>query len=66
MLLVSYRGEEYSSGAHKEWDVDPKFLDLELSHVALNIDDGHELKPLLQFHDPLVYMHFVLFFFSED
>jgi hypothetical protein len=35
--LVSRKGEEYTSGPHKEWDVDAKNLDLELSLAALDI-----------------------------
>jgi hypothetical protein len=34
---VSRKGEEYTSGPHKEWDVDAENPDLELSLVALDI-----------------------------
>jgi hypothetical protein len=37
--LVSRKGEEYTSGHHKEWDVDAKNPNLELSLVALDIVD---------------------------
>ena len=37
LRLVSRRDEEYTSGPHKEWDVDAECLDLELSLSALNI-----------------------------
>jgi hypothetical protein len=37
--LVSRKGEEYTSGPHKEWDVDAENPDLELSLVALDIVD---------------------------
>ena len=37
--LVSRKGEEYTSGPHKEWDVDAKNPDLELSLVAFDIFD---------------------------
>jgi hypothetical protein len=37
--LVSRKGEEYTSGPHKEWDVDAKNPDLELSLAALDIVD---------------------------
>jgi hypothetical protein len=37
--LVSHRGEGYASGPHKDWDVDAKCLDLELSLVSLDIGD---------------------------
>jgi hypothetical protein len=39
LCLVSRKGEEYTSGTHKEWDVDPKNLDLEISLFALDIVD---------------------------
>ena len=37
--LASRRGLEYNSGIYKEWDVDLGSLDLDLSLVALNIED---------------------------
>eukprot|EP00253_Pinus_taeda_P005580 PITA_05580 len=37
LRLVSRRGEEYTSGPHKGWDVDVECPDLELSFFALNI-----------------------------
>jgi hypothetical protein len=39
LRLVSRKGEEYTSGPHKEWDVDAENPDLELSLSALDIDD---------------------------
>jgi hypothetical protein len=39
LRLVSHKGEEYTSGPHKERDVDAKNPDLELSLVALDIVD---------------------------
>ena len=39
LCLVSHRGEEYASGPHKDWTVDAKCPDLELSLVALDIGD---------------------------
>ena len=39
LCLVSRKGEEYTSGPHKEWDVDAENPDLELSLSALDIDD---------------------------
>jgi hypothetical protein len=39
LRLVSRKGEEYTSGPHKEWDVDVENPDLELSLVALDIVD---------------------------
>ena len=38
--LVSRKGEEYTSGPHKEWDVEAENLDLELSLAALDINVG--------------------------
>jgi hypothetical protein len=37
LRLVSRRGEEYTSGPHKDWDVDAECPDLELSLSALDI-----------------------------
>ena len=37
LCLVSRKGEEYTSGPHKEWDADAENPDLELSLVALDI-----------------------------
>jgi hypothetical protein len=34
---VSCRGEEYTSGPHRNWDVIVKYLDLKLSLVSLGI-----------------------------
>jgi hypothetical protein len=34
-----YKGEEYTSGPHKEWDVDAENPDLEISLAALDIVD---------------------------
>jgi hypothetical protein len=39
LRLVSRKGEEYTSGPHKEWDVDAENPDLELSLAALDIVD---------------------------
>ena len=39
LRLVSCKGEEYTSGPHKEWDVEAENPDLELSIFALDIDD---------------------------
>jgi hypothetical protein len=39
LRLVSCRGEEYANGPHKEWDVDAKCPDLELSLASLDIGD---------------------------
>ena len=39
LRLVSHKGEEYTSGSHKEWDVDAKIPDLELSFATLDIAD---------------------------
>ena len=39
LCLVSRKGEEYTSGPHKEWDVDAENPDLNLSLVALDIVD---------------------------
>jgi hypothetical protein len=39
LFLVSRKGEEYTSGPHKEWDVDAENPDLELSLSALDIVD---------------------------
>jgi hypothetical protein len=39
LCFVSRKGEEYTSGPHKEWDVDAKNPDLELSPFALDIVD---------------------------
>eukprot|EP00253_Pinus_taeda_P024769 PITA_24769 len=39
LRLASCRGPKYSSGHSKEWDVDIESLDLELSLIALNIED---------------------------
>jgi hypothetical protein len=36
---VSRKGEEYTSGPHKEWDVDAENLDLELFLAAFDIVD---------------------------
>jgi hypothetical protein len=33
--LVSHKGEEYTSGPHRNWDINVECLDLELSLVAL-------------------------------
>ena len=38
--LVSCRGEEYTSGPHKEWDVEVENQDLDLSLVAIDINVG--------------------------
>ena len=38
--LVSHRGEEYTSGPHKEWDVEAENLDLDLSLAVLDINVG--------------------------
>jgi hypothetical protein len=35
--LLSGRGEEYTSGSHKDWDVDAECPNLELSLAALDI-----------------------------
>jgi hypothetical protein len=40
LRLVFRKGEEYTSGPHKEWDVDAENPDLELSLSSLDIDDG--------------------------
>ena len=40
LRLVSRRGEEYTSGPHKEWDVEEENPDLDLSLVALDINVG--------------------------
>ena len=40
LRLVSRRGEEYTSGPHKEWDVEAENPDLELSLAALDINVG--------------------------
>ena len=37
LCLVSRRGEEYTSGPRKDWDVDAECPDLELSFSALDI-----------------------------
>jgi hypothetical protein len=39
LCLVSFKGDEYTSGPHKEWDVDAENLDLEFSLAALDIAD---------------------------
>ena len=39
LRLTSRRGPEYGNGPSKEWDVDPENPDLELSLVAMNIED---------------------------
>jgi hypothetical protein len=39
LRLVSRKGEEYTSGPHKEWDVDVENPDLELSLATLDIVD---------------------------
>jgi hypothetical protein len=36
---MSCKGEEYTSGPHKEWDVDAENPELELCLVALDIVD---------------------------
>ena len=40
LRLVSRRGEEYTSGPHKEWDVEAENPDLDLSLAALDINVG--------------------------
>ena len=39
LRLASRKGPEYGNGPSKEWDVEPKNLDLDLSLAALNIED---------------------------
>ena len=39
LRLASHRDPEYSSGPSKEWDVDPKSFDLDISLAALNIEE---------------------------
>ena len=39
LRLASRRDPEYSSGPSKEWDVEPKSSDLEMSLAALNIEE---------------------------
>jgi hypothetical protein len=39
LRLASRRGPEYNSGPSKEWDVEPKSSDLEMSLAALNIEE---------------------------
>ena len=39
LRLASRRGLEYSSGPFKDWDVDPESSDLDISLVALNIEE---------------------------
>ena len=39
LQLASRRGPEYGNGPSKEWDVDTENPDLDLSIVALNIED---------------------------
>ena len=36
---ASHKGIEYGNGPSKEWDVEPKNPDLDLSLAALNIED---------------------------
>ena len=39
LRLASRKGPKYSSGPSKEWDVEPESFDLEMSLVALNIEE---------------------------
>jgi hypothetical protein len=64
MPCGSYRSEEYTSGSHKDWDVDLKCSDLELPLAALDIsgDEGEVEFPILPIHTPvLLSRHLVLF-----
>ena len=40
LRLVSHKGEEYTSGPHKDWDVDAENPDLDISLATLDIEDG--------------------------
>ena len=40
LRFVSCKVEEYTSGPHKDWDVDAENLDLDISLAALDIKDG--------------------------
>lgn len=40
VCLVSRKGEEYTSGPHKYWDVDAENLELDISLATLDIEDG--------------------------
>ena len=40
LCLVSRKGEEYTSGPHKDWDVDVENPNLDIYLVALDIEDG--------------------------
>ena len=40
LRLVSRKGEEYTSGPHKDWDVDAENPDLDISLATLDIKDG--------------------------
>ena len=40
LRLVSRKGEEYTSGRHKDWDVDAENPDMDISLSTLNIEDS--------------------------
>ena len=40
LRLASSKGPEYNSGPCKDWDVEPESADLDLSLVALNIEES--------------------------
>ena len=66
LCLVSHKGEEYTSGPHKEWDVDAENPDLELSLSALDIVDdasGSEIQVASSSIEALILlnMHLILF-----
>jgi hypothetical protein len=46
LSFVSCRGEEYTSGPYKEWDVDLESSDLDLSLVALNIVETRNVSSI--------------------
>ena len=39
LRLASRKGPKYNSGPSKEWDVDPKCPDLEISFASLNVNE---------------------------
>lgn len=68
LRLASRRGLEYNNGPSKEWDVDPKSSDLDLSFAPLNIEvqPGSGIGPSSSSAPPSTLEHASASIFDED
>jgi hypothetical protein len=61
--LPSHRDPKYNSGPSKDWDVDPKSPDLNISLTELNLEEPRsQIGNTSSTHIPLLNVHLVLFF----